>query len=59
MSVKLLPCSKEVPALKAPSPIDVTELGIVIKVAASQRWKAYLPIVMTEWGIVTVGILRQ
>ena len=33
-------------------PIDVTELGIVTDVNPVQYWNAYLPIVVTESGIV-------
>ena len=38
---------------KAPSPILVTELGIVTEVRPLQPKKAYSPILVTEFGIVT------
>ena len=44
---------------KAPSPILVTELGIVTEVRLVQPLKANSPILVTELGIVTEVRLEQ
>ena len=44
---------KPLQLLKASSPIDVTELGMVTEVKLVQRTKAHLPIDITELPMVT------
>ncbi len=39
--------------LKVPSPIEVTELGMVTEVSMAQSAKAYSPTVVTELPMVT------